>query len=618
MTQPADGARRLIEPVCTLPQWKPPAAATRSEISGARASVLAEVSGYACTLEAGSQAPPPAPLRLGEIVGERYVIEQHISGGGFGAVYRASDRQIRHHQVALKLLHAPAKDEQARETALRELTLIASVSHPSVVQFKDYGWHAGRLWFAMPWHRGETLDKRYTDAAGPRPMSRAVARKIFERIAQGLAAMHAVGIYHHDIKPENVFVADIAGFSGGLPVLLDLGIASKRGETPKGLTVEYAAPETAAAALGNREQTVGAAADVFSLALVLRNLLEPESAPSTRGELMALLHRRATEPIPQLQRRELRYLRPAFARWLNLDPAQRPSAAELAQELSLLTEPEERREARLRVLRRVVPILAVAGALVAVLLLQVRKQKTLLTAERQRLSQQIQQSAELRKQSTDQLQQLEQKSQQIGSQSQQLQRAIAIARRIDAQLTKAEERGDSLARKLRKVSDERDAFGAERDALSRQRDELSATRDRLLAERQELTQQRDALSAERDGLVHQRDELVRKGEALEQDRNAMLAQRNDLARQRDRIEAELGSTQKQLELQRAERAELRAAYDALKGEVGVLRGQMRDLRAAPRPQALPAPAPVPERAPAGAVGLSPAAAGGAGPGRASP
>ena len=124
----------------TLPQWKPPASATRDGLSGARvAERSANVSGYERTMAADGSSLPPRPLLIGDILGERYVIEQHISAGGFGAVYRASDRQIRNHQVALKLLHNPARDDQAREIALRELTLIASVSHPSVAQFKGTG-----------------------------------------------------------------------------------------------------------------------------------------------------------------------------------------------------------------------------------------------------------------------------------------------------------------------------------------------------------------------------------------------------------------------------------------------------------------------------------------------
>src|SRR5689334_14392787 len=61
------------------------------------------------------------PLAVGSTIGQRYVIEKHISSGGFGAVYLAADREIRHHQVALKLMHRPAASEAERESALREL-----------------------------------------------------------------------------------------------------------------------------------------------------------------------------------------------------------------------------------------------------------------------------------------------------------------------------------------------------------------------------------------------------------------------------------------------------------------------------------------------------------------
>jgi serine/threonine protein kinase len=567
--QPESSSARAKPPDGTVPQWKPPAGATRSR-------VLPEVSGYAHTLSAEDvKAAPGEALRVGDVVGERYVIEEQISAGGFGGVYRAADRQIRHHQVALKLLHTPAVDEAAREAALHELAIIASVSHPSVVQFKDYGWHEGRLWFAMPWYRGETLAQRFMGEQAQGPLTRAVARPIFERIAQGLAAMHEVGVYHHDVKPDNVFVADIAGFPGGLPVLLDLGIASTRGETPRGMTVEYVAPEVAAAALGNPEAPIGAAADVFSLALVLRNLLEPETAPPTASEVLPHLHKRATEPVPGPRRRELRYLRPAFARWLNLDPDKRPTASELASELAVLTQPEETRQVRMRLLRRIVPVLAAAGVLVAGLAVQLGKQKTQLKAERQLLSQQMKQSDELRKQSTDQLQELEQKSQQIGSQSRQLQRAIAIARQIDGQLARAEERVDAANKKARKAEDERDALVIERD-------DLRVTKERVTGERDALSHERDTLTAERDALGQKRDEVTRQRDAIEQDRNSLLAQRNDLTRQRDRLQSDLATEQRQFESARAERDELKTAFESLKNDFAELKRRFSELRSTPQ------------------------------------
>ena len=270
-----------------------------------------------------------ADKAVGSVLLERFELLSLLGVGSFGAVYRASDQQISHHQVAIKLLHNPAASEADKESALRELTLIASVSHPSVVQFKDYGWHDGRLWFAMPWYRGHTLAERLEGLAepgvDPEPMKRSEAQPIFERIARGLAALHEVGIYHHDIKPENVFLADIAGFTGGLPVLLDLGIAAKRGEKPKGLTLEYAAPETAMAALGETPpQPIGAAADVFSLALVLRNALDPATKPAMDADNpLAILQSRANQPIAPPSSRDLKYLKPYFTRWLSLDPTER-------------------------------------------------------------------------------------------------------------------------------------------------------------------------------------------------------------------------------------------------------------------------------------------------------
>jgi eukaryotic-like serine/threonine-protein kinase len=551
-------------------------------------------------------ADEPDPLERGDIVGGRYLIEEHISSGSFGAVYRAGDCEIQNHQVALKLLHSPAADEPAREAALRELTLLASVSHPSVVQFKDYGWHEGRLWFAMPWYNGQTLAERCTDANGPVAMQRATARPIFERLAQGLAAMHGVGIHHHDIKPENIFLADIAGFEGGFPVLLDLGIAAQRGEGPKGLTVEYTSPETAATALGVTDKAIGSAADVFSLALVLRNLLDPASAPPQDGEFIALLNQRATVRVKPSRRRDLRHLRAAFERWLSLDPDARPTAAEFAGELALLTRPEEQREARRRILRRVVPIVLASALAVSLLWMQVRQQKTEILVQRERLSQEMLQSEELRQRSAGQLAEIEAKSEQIGTQAQRLQRAIAIGRELNKQLEKAETRADGLTRKLRKSGEdiaaltiERDgltrklrksgediaALTTERDGLSRERDELRQNRDRLQRERDDLGRARDALVVERDGLRGDRDRLT--GE-----RKDALAERDAMVAENKRIAADLKAEEKNLDKMTHERDDLREQVVELKQKAKEQKRRIRDLeKRRGKTAAVPEPAP---------------------------
>jgi len=616
------GQPRLVEqPKRTITQWKPPASATQAglspSISGERlmqkdspageAPAAAVVTGpanvpggtdigYAATqAPAGGgvpasggtmnvSVPPPAPVQVGGIIGGRYVVEQHISSGGFGSVYRASDQQISHHQVAIKLLHNPAASEEDKESALRELTLIASVSHPSVVQFKDYGWHEGRLWFAMPWYRGHTLAERlegfHEPGVDPEPMKRSEAHPIFERIARGLAAMHDVGIYHHDIKPENVFLADIAGFSGGLPVLLDLGIAAKRGEKPKGLTLEYAAPETAMAALGEPPpQPIGAAADVFSLALVLRNALEPSTKPVMEADNpLAILQQRANQPVSPPQSRDLKYLKPYFTRWLSLDPTERPTAAEFAEQISILIEPEERRKAQARLMRRLVPVVLVAGALVAALFYQlqqtesvVEEKETQIKETQDLLSKEQSEREKIRRQSESQLKQLEKQSAaKLGSERKRLDEAIGIARNLDQQLARAERESDARQKRVERLTEERNTLASEKVALSAERDELTRRS-------QALTRERDALAADRSRLSAERDELDRRAAALERERDAV---NSDLAARKSELslaKSELQRIEREVASNNAERKELARRVDELTKERDRIDAQRRAL-----------------------------------------
>jgi hypothetical protein len=306
---------------------------------------------------------PPAQL-VGRVIAGRYAIEARVGSGAFGDVYRARDTEVRGHVVALKILHQPSPSEDERERALRELRLIASVFHPSIVQFKDHGWHEGRLWFVMPWYEGETLEDRIERE----PLTRHEARAIFEPLARALASMHARGIRHQDIKPENIFLAALPGDSAPLPVLLDLGVAAEDAEMVFAGTPTYFAPEVACQfASVDHKPPVGHAADVFALALALRNALEPstqEDVPSNAVETFIEARARAVPALPRNP--QLRFLEPSFTRWLALDAEERPSAAELADQLAVLTLPEERRARRRRAAAIALPLslmaLLAAGA----------------------------------------------------------------------------------------------------------------------------------------------------------------------------------------------------------------------------------------------------------------
>ena len=233
---------------------------------------------------------------------------------------RESSRGRQAMAPALKILHQPSPSEVERERAPRELRLIASVFHPSVVQFKDHGWHEGRLWFVMPWYEGETLEDRMERE----PLTRDEARAIFEPLARALASMHARGIRHQDIKPENIFLATLPGDSAPLPVLLDLGVAAEDAEQVFAGTPTYFAPEVACQFASVEEKPpVGHAADVFALALALRNALEPstqEDVPSNAVETFIEARARAVPALPRNP--QLRFLEPWFARWMALEPPQ--------------------------------------------------------------------------------------------------------------------------------------------------------------------------------------------------------------------------------------------------------------------------------------------------------
>ena len=305
-------------------------------------------------------------LQPGALVAGRYVVQARVGTGAFGDVYRATDAEVPGHVVALKLLHQPAYSDEARQSALRELRLIASVFHPSVVQFKDHGWHRDRLWFVMPWYEGETLESRMERE----PLSRAEAMAIFRPLARALQAMHAAGIRHQDVKPDNIFLVKLAhgAIADGetrevLPVLIDLGVAATEAERLVAGTPTYFAPEVAAQfATVPHKPRVSSPADVFSLALALRNALEPttqEDVPA--GAVDAFIETRARERPPRFASRKLRFLEKTFDRWLAIDPEDRPSARELADELEVLVRPEARKARRGRLLRAALPLLALVG-----------------------------------------------------------------------------------------------------------------------------------------------------------------------------------------------------------------------------------------------------------------
>ncbi|MEM9558056.1 MAG: serine/threonine-protein kinase [Acidobacteriota bacterium] len=153
---------------------------------------------------------------------DRYVVLETLGAGGMGVVYAAYDPRL-DRRVALKLLHSRLDRALpgGRERLLREAQALARLDDPHVVRVYDAdtardGPAAGRVFLAMEFVAGLALDTWL--AAEPR--DRRAILELFVQIGRGLAAAHAAGLVHRDVKPSNVMVRDT-----GQAVVLDFGLA---------------------------------------------------------------------------------------------------------------------------------------------------------------------------------------------------------------------------------------------------------------------------------------------------------------------------------------------------------------------------------------------------------
>lgn len=299
-----------------------------------------------------SLAPVTLP-GVGDVIDGTYRLVRVLGIGNFGRVYVAERLDVPEHQVALKIL---PRSHFAGRNVERELVMLATVGHPNVVQLKDHGATSDYVWLTMPVYEGETLEARLERGS----LGFREAHDIFVPVARGLEALHAAGLRHQDIKPENLFLARFAGRLH--PILLDLGVAVEKDAMFVAGTALFAAPEQLLAFTG----VPGAIPltdrmDCYCLgATVLLALVGAEYFPgwdaTDRDEIAACHQRRAEDPldtlaIPEIEGPPRRDLESNLKRWMALDPADRPSMKQMAADLDVLLEPEreaEREEERAR------------------------------------------------------------------------------------------------------------------------------------------------------------------------------------------------------------------------------------------------------------------------------
>jgi len=244
-----------------------------------------------------------------------------LGSGAMGTVYRAFD-DVLGRSVAIKALHA--RDSATRERFLREARAIGAVLHPNILAVYDAGTAEGSPFLVMELAAGGSLRDRIH--AGQLPI--ATVREVGIQIARALSAAHAANILHRDVKPANILYANQTW------KLADFGIARLPDST---LTAEgqflgspsYAAPESLGAG------RFSPASDVYGLGATLYEALAGVP-PHGDHDLRALVRKLDQDPPPL---RTHRGVSPALERTimatLARDPAQRPSADELARLLAV-------------------------------------------------------------------------------------------------------------------------------------------------------------------------------------------------------------------------------------------------------------------------------------------
>src|SRR5688572_22881763 len=213
--------------------------------------------------------PSDDDIAAGTTIGH-YRIETVVGGGGMGVVYRAVDVRL-NRPVAIKFLSSDVFDAAARDRFQREAQTASALNHPHILTVHDVGDYAGRQYLVTELIDGGTLEQWGEGLHGRRDWRRIV--ELLVGVADGLAAAHAAGILHRDVKPANVLVsksghAKLADFGLAKPV--DDG-AKRTGHTAAGFaigTVGYMSPEQAA---GGR---LDARSDVFAFGVLLYELLE--------------------------------------------------------------------------------------------------------------------------------------------------------------------------------------------------------------------------------------------------------------------------------------------------------------------------------------------------------
>jgi serine/threonine-protein kinase len=246
-------------------------------------------------------APEGDDPLVGQVLAGSYEVTRLLGEGGMGRVYEARHTRLSGKRFAVKLLHPDlARQPEVVTRFQREAEAASGISHINVVGVHDVNsTPEGQPYIVAELLKGEELGE-YIERLGKVPMSDAV--RIARQVCRALAAAHAQGIVHRDVKPENVFLTgDIARLDDATVKVIDFGIskvANAGGEslTKTGMvmgTPDYMAPEQA------RGDKVDSRADIYAVGAILYRALtgrKPFEGLDPMATLTAVLTTEPTRP----------------------------------------------------------------------------------------------------------------------------------------------------------------------------------------------------------------------------------------------------------------------------------------------------------------------------------